>query len=120
MCARQRFRCAMHGSAIATTLACSAFAQGPSGAPRAAASNLSVPGAGNVAAITRSLGANLPVPASRYETLDLEVDEQRVIPSENVQSYSEGAKGIIDVRLTKDASQFIVVGLRPGPRRCYS
>lgn len=46
--------------------------------------------------------------------MDLLVGEQRVIPSDNVRSYSEGAKGIVDVRLTKDATQFIVVGLSPG------
>lgn len=53
-------------------------------------------------------------PTVRTETLELEVGEQRVIPSEGVQSYSEGAKGVVDVRLTKDASQFVVVGLREG------
>ena len=50
----------------------------------------------------------------RSEPLDLEVGEQKVISSEGVQSYSEGAKGIIDVRLTKDAAQFVVVGLHEG------
>lgn len=48
------------------------------------------------------------------EELALTVGEQRVIPTDSVRSYSEGAKGIVDVRLTKDASQFIVVALRPG------
>lgn len=52
--------------------------------------------------------------AVRVETLELDVGEQRVIPSDGVQSYSEGSKGIIDVRLTKDASQFVVVALREG------
>lgn len=46
--------------------------------------------------------------------MDLPMGEQRVIPSDNVRSYSEGKKGIVDVRLTKDATQFIVVGLSPG------
>lgn len=46
--------------------------------------------------------------------IDLQVGEQRVIPSDNVRSYSEGAKGIVDVRLTKDATEFIVVALKPG------
>ena len=48
------------------------------------------------------------------QNLQLQLGEQRVIPSDNVQSYSEGTKGVIDVRLTKDASQFIIVALNPG------
>ncbi|MGC4068888.1 MAG: pilus assembly protein N-terminal domain-containing protein [Polyangiaceae bacterium] len=60
------------------------------------------------------VATNAPTPTVRSESLELEVGEQRVISSEGVQSYSEGSKGIVDVRLTKDASQFIVVGLREG------
>lgn len=78
---------------------------------------------------TLSLASNAawaqgPAPAGRStavvtapvqeEELALTVGEQRVVPADNVRSYSEGAKGIVDVRLTKDASQFIVVALRPG------
>jgi pilus assembly protein CpaC len=48
------------------------------------------------------------------EEIELRVGEQRVLPSDGVQSYSEAVKGIVDVRLTKDASQFIVVALAPG------
>jgi len=44
----------------------------------------------------------------------LQLGEQRVLPSENVRSYSEANKGVVDIRLTKDASQFIIVALRPG------
>ena len=50
----------------------------------------------------------------RVESIDLQVGEQRVIASDNVRSYSEGQKGIVDVRLTKDASQFVVVALSEG------
>jgi pilus assembly protein CpaC len=46
--------------------------------------------------------------------LALEVSEQRVIPSAGVSSYSEGAPGIVDVRLTKDGGQFVIVGQRAG------
>lgn len=80
----------------ATLIATSAAAQGP-------ASSTSKP---NNSGVSNS--------AVQLESLELEVGEQRVIPSENVQSYSEGAKGVIDVRLTKDASQFIVVALHEG------
>ncbi|HKY34637.1 MAG TPA: pilus assembly protein N-terminal domain-containing protein [Polyangiaceae bacterium] len=50
----------------------------------------------------------------RVEDIDLQVGEQRVIPADNVRSYSEGQKGVLDVRLTKDASQFVVVALAEG------
>jgi len=52
--------------------------------------------------------------AGDVQIMDLQLGEQRVIPSDNVRSYSEGNKGIVDVRLTKDASQFIVVALKAG------
>jgi pilus assembly protein CpaC len=50
----------------------------------------------------------------RVEELRLDVGEQRVLPADNVRSYSEGARGVVDVRLTKDASQFVVVALAEG------
>lgn len=50
----------------------------------------------------------------RVEEFELQVGEQRVIPADNVRSYSEGGKGVVDVRLTKDASQFVVVALTEG------
>jgi pilus assembly protein CpaC len=46
--------------------------------------------------------------------LTLDVGEQRVISSEGVSSYSEGVAGIVDVRLTKDGTSFVIVGQRPG------
>lgn len=91
---------------ITIALSGTAFGQGNAGP--------SVPGVGNLAAATRNLNTSLNVSAPRTETIELEVGEQRVLSSENVQSYSEGAKGIVDVRLTKDASQFVIVGLRDG------
>ncbi len=91
------------------------FAQGPNvNASRNNATNQATPNNPGAAMITRHLGASPTIPAARNEALELEVGEQKVIPSDNVQSYSEGAKGVVDVRLTKDASQFIVVGLREG------
>ncbi len=47
-------------------------------------------------------------------TLVLAVGEQRVIPSAGVSSYSEGTRGIVDVRLTPNATSFVVVGQRSG------
>jgi len=46
--------------------------------------------------------------------LSLEVGGQHVLSSEGVSSYSEGAAGIIDVRLTQDGSSFVLVGKKPG------
>lgn len=50
----------------------------------------------------------------KIEEIALLLGEQKVIPSDGVQSYSEAVRGVVDVRLTKDASQFIVVALAPG------
>lgn len=53
-------------------------------------------------------------PGTETEQLVLQVGEQRVISSDNVRSYSEGTKGIVDIRLTRDATQFVIVALAPG------
>jgi pilus assembly protein CpaC len=50
----------------------------------------------------------------KLEEIALQLGEQKVIPSDGVQSYSEAVRGVVDVRLTKDASQFIVVALARG------
>lgn len=44
----------------------------------------------------------------------LNVGEQKVLSAEGVRSYSEGRKGVVDVRLTRDATRFVVVALAPG------
>lgn len=44
----------------------------------------------------------------------LDIGEQVVVPASGVKSYSEGTAGVIDVRLTGDASRFVVVGMRQG------
>lgn len=46
--------------------------------------------------------------------LELNVGEQKVLSAEGVRSYSEGRKGVVDVRLTRDATRFVVVALEPG------
>jgi len=52
----------------------------------------------------------------RVHTQDvaLAVGETRTISAVDVANYSEGTPGIVDVKLTSDASQFVVVGLKPG------
>jgi pilus assembly protein CpaC len=64
-----------------------------------------------------SVDADSPRPTSAVSdasTVQLELGEQRVISSEGVRSYSEGVPGVIDVRLTADGRQFVLVALRPG------
>jgi pilus assembly protein CpaC len=53
-------------------------------------------------------------PPVASEEVALRIGEQTVISSDNVRSYSEGVRGIVDVRLTRDSSQFVVVALKPG------
>lgn len=52
--------------------------------------------------------------AAKPETIDLTVGEQTTVPAKDVASYSEGAPGIIDVRLPKDGTDFVIVALKPG------
>lgn len=46
--------------------------------------------------------------------LELNVGEQRVLDADGVRSFSEGNKGFIDIRLTRDNERFVVVGVRAG------
>lgn len=46
--------------------------------------------------------------------LTLQIGEQRVLSAEGVRSYSEGKRGVVEVRLTRDAKQFVLVALQPG------
>jgi pilus assembly protein CpaC len=48
------------------------------------------------------------------EELTLTVGEQTSVPAQNVRSYSEGVPGIVDVRVPKDGSEFVIVALKPG------
>jgi pilus assembly protein CpaC len=64
-----------------------------------------------VSAAAAQLGGNSN---SRHDRLELTVGEQKVLDADNVRSFSEGTKGVIDIRLTKDNDRFVVVGLKPG------
>ncbi len=46
--------------------------------------------------------------------VDLLVGEQTTISAENIDKYSEGAPGVVEVRLPKDGKQFVVVALKVG------
>ena len=46
--------------------------------------------------------------------LVLRVGEQRSLPADGIRSYSEGAPGIADIRVTRDQSRFVIVGKAEG------
>jgi pilus assembly protein CpaC len=48
------------------------------------------------------------------ETIILRVGEQKSLSARGVRSYSEGAAGVADVRVTRDQSRFVIVGKRAG------
>lgn len=51
---------------------------------------------------------------AKGEEMSLSVGENRTIPAEDVKSYSEGVAGIVEVKVTPNGSQFVVVGMKPG------
>jgi pilus assembly protein CpaC len=66
--------------------------------------------------VSMALALALASPTAAQQTLELslQVGEQRVLPGENVRSYSEGLPGIVDVRLNREGTSFVVLGQRPG------
>ena len=48
------------------------------------------------------------------QIIELGVGEQRLLPTENVESFSEGTKGVADIRITPDGKSFLLVGTSPG------
>jgi len=46
--------------------------------------------------------------------LELAVGENKTLPAGDVKNYSEGTPGIVEVKLTSDSSQFVIVGLKAG------
>ncbi len=57
-----------------------------------------------------------PSPVRREDAreMTMAVGENRTIPATEVKNYSVGSHDIVEVKLTTDSSQFVVVGLRPG------
>ena len=72
----------------------------------------------SVAALAAALVLVLASAAARAQEtppeVTVEVGEQTSISAAGVTSYSEGVRGIADVRLTRDQTRFIVVGQRVG------
>ena len=56
---------------------------------------------------------DLPKKSATIE-VNLVVGENRTIPANDVASYSVGAQGIADVKVTPDQKNFVVIGVRPG------
>lgn len=48
------------------------------------------------------------------DDIALAIGETRTISARDVKNYSEGVSGIIDIKLTSDATQFVLVGRKPG------
>jgi pilus assembly protein CpaC len=55
-----------------------------------------------------------PTNGQEAQSIRLKVGEQHVLPAAGVESFSEGVRGVVDVRLTPDAKDFVVVALNPG------
>ena len=52
--------------------------------------------------------------AEAAEEIALAIGETKTVSAKDVRNYSEGSPGIIDVKLTTDNSQFVLVGRKPG------
>jgi pilus assembly protein CpaC len=82
-------------------------------------SHQQMPAAANPAAQTNAApqaataDKDLPKKSATIE-VNLVVGENRTIPAGDVASYSVGAQGIADVKVTPDQKNFVVVGVRPG------
>jgi pilus assembly protein CpaC len=48
------------------------------------------------------------------QRIEIAVGENRMISAEGVRNYSEGVKGVVDVKLTTDKTKFVIAGQKPG------
>ena len=55
-----------------------------------------------------------PPDVPKAQDIALAVGETRTFPATGVANYSEGTPGVVDVKLTSDATRFVVVGMKPG------
>jgi pilus assembly protein CpaC len=53
-------------------------------------------------------------PVDVSEELSLAVGENRTLPAADVKNYSEGVQGIVEVKVTPNGGQFVIVGQKPG------
>lgn len=66
---------------------------------------------GNERALAQDTGSVL---SEDVRELNVSVGENRTLAASDVKSYSEGARGIAEVRLTPDGGQFVIVGQKAG------
>lgn len=52
--------------------------------------------------------------AGQGNEINMAVGETHTLSAKGVKNYSEGVSGVIDVKLTTDASKFVLVGRKPG------
>ena len=57
---------------------------------------------------------NAAAEAEGVRAIVLRVGEQKSLPARGVRSYSEGAPGFADIRVTRDQSRFVIVGKQEG------
>ena len=60
--------------------------------------------------------ANADIKPTKASTVDVSmvVGENKTLPASDVASYSLGSPGVVDVKVTPDMNQFVLVALRPG------
>lgn len=58
-------------------------------------------------------GAKAPA-AEETNEVTLAVGETATVSARDIKNYSEGVSGIVDVKLTTDGTQFVIVGRKPG------
>ena len=61
-----------------------------------------------------ALAQDLPAWVDESNEIDLEVGGTRTSSAANIRSFSEGTRGIADIKLTTDSKQFVISGTRPG------
>lgn len=59
-------------------------------------------------------GASASPDAEGQNELNLVVGENKTIPAAGVKNYSEGVKGVVEIKLTTDNNKFVIAGKRPG------
>ncbi|HET9955601.1 MAG TPA: pilus assembly protein N-terminal domain-containing protein [Polyangiaceae bacterium] len=96
----------------------SAFAERPRARPRAAYSKLLSASLWVSAVLlfpsVSPAGSSQRGSSEAVGEVSLSVGETRTLPARDVKNYSEGVQGVIDIKLTSDASQFVLVGRKPG------
>ncbi len=65
--------------------------------------------------LAQGLGDSIETAAPESgQTVTLAIGETKVISAKGVKNYSEGVAGVVDIKLTSDASQFVINGKRQG------